>query len=119
MNGKPEIEHARILRAPNVRAYRFIAFDGTHATGKSDAKDSCGVSLNDSVDAGVVKLVTGYSAMVEAGGKVAFGEYVKPSSDGSGRAVQGSMHNHCGRALQDAARAGELIEVVILPHHHP
>ncbi|ENO97558.1 MAG: DUF2190 domain-containing protein [Thauera sp.] len=119
MNGKPEIEHTIQLVAPSVRAHRFISFKGTHATGESNTMDSCGVSLGDSYGVRLVQVVTGYSAMVEAGAKVKFGEYVKPSRDGSGRAVPGTMHNHCGRAMQDAARAGDLIEVMVLMHHHP
>ena len=64
-----------------------------------------------------LSVVTSYSYLVEAAAAIAFGQLVKP--DASGKAVVGSLTEHCARALGAATQAGQLVEVQLLPHVHP
>jgi len=64
-----------------------------------------------------LSVVTSYSYLVEAAAAIAFGQLVKP--DASGKAVVGSLTEHCARALGAASQAGQLVEVQLLPHVHP
>ena len=103
-----------------VKKHRFIAYDGGHAPAvpASGAKDSQGVSEEDAATGEAFAVVTDYSYLVEANEAIAFGAYVKPAADGSGKAAVGALADHCGRALGSAAAAGALIEVEIVKHVH-
>lgn len=96
---------------------RFVAFDGGYPTNAGGAKAVQGVSESKAEAGDATNLVTGYSALVEAGGALAFGQLVK--SDATGRAIAGTLLDHCGRALGAAAAAGQLVEVQLLQHTHP
>jgi hypothetical protein len=98
---------------------RFIGYDGLYATSAGGVKDAQGVSENNADALQAVSVITGYSALVEASAPIAFGAYVRPADDGTGRAVTGLITNHCGRALGAATAAGQMVEVEIKPHVHP
>lgn len=102
-----------------LAANRFIAYDGTYATAAGGTKDAQGVSEHNAEEAQAVSVITGYSALVEASAPIAFGAYVMPAADGTGRAAVGTLGNHCGRALGAATAAGQLVEVEIKTHVHP
>ena len=109
--------HATTLVATvALAAHRFVAYDGGYPTAAGGAKDVQGVTETAAVSGEAVAVVTSYSYLVEAGGAVAFGALVKP--DLTGRAVTGSLTEHCGRALGAATAEGQLIEVEILKHVH-
>lgn len=109
--------HATTLVATvALDAHRFVAYDGGYPTAAGGAKDAQGVTETAAASGEAVAVVTSYSYLVEAGGAVAFGALVKP--DLTGRAVTGSLAEHCGRALGAAAAEGQLIEVEILKHVH-
>lgn len=97
-------------------ANRFIAYDGGYATSAGRAKDSQGVSESDAASGDALTVVTGYSALVEAGEAIAFGEYIKPGANGV--AMVGASNENCGRALGAAAGPGQLIEAQVLQHVH-
>ena len=96
---------------------RFIAYDGGYPTNAGAAKAVQGVSETNAEAGDALNLITGYSALVEAGGAIAFGALVK--SDATGRAIAGTLADHCGRALGAAIATGQLIEVQLLQHTHP
>lgn len=96
---------------------RFVAFDGGYPTNAGGAKAVQGVSESNAEAGDALNLVTGYSALVQAAGAIAFGELVK--ADATGRATPGTLTDHCGRALGAATQAGQLIEVQLLQHTHP
>ena len=98
-------------------ANRFVAYDGTYATSAGGAKDSQGVTENDAAIGDALSVVTDYSYPVEASAAVAFGDYIKPAADGTGRAAVGAIGDHCGRAL-GAAAVGQLFECQIVQHAH-
>jgi hypothetical protein len=106
-----------VATAP-VSVHRFIAYDGTHATSAGGAKDAQGVSEYGGVAGDAISVVTEYSYLVEASEVIAFGAYVKPATDGSGKAAVGAVDEHCGRALGAATAVGQLIEVEIVKHQH-
>lgn len=99
---------------------RFVAFNGEHAAQlpTTGAGDCQGVSEESAALGEAVSLVTGYSYLVEASATIAFGDYIRPAADGSGKAAVGTLTDHCGRAL-GAGGSGALVEVQILPHRHP
>lgn len=101
-----------------LAANRFIGYNGFYATSAGDTNDSQGVSEFAAAANGAVSVVTDYSYQVEASQPIAFGDYVMPAIDGTGRAAVGAMANHCGRALGASTAAGQLIEVQIVPQHH-
>lgn len=107
-----------IVATAIIAASRFVGYDGQHATSAGALKDSQGVSETAGEIGEAVTLITGYSALVEAGGNIAFGDYVKPAGDGSGKAIAGAADDHCGRAL-GAGSNGQLVEVQIVKHQHP
>jgi hypothetical protein len=110
--------HARTLTAiAALAAYRFAAYDGGYATSAGGVHDSVGVTEAAAASGEEVSVVTGYSYLVEAGGTVAFGDYVKPDGSGTGKAIVGAVDEHCGRALA-AGTVGQLIEVQIVKHQH-
>lgn len=110
-------QHAITLVATAaLAAHRFVAYDGGYPTTAGGAKAAQGVTETTAASGEAVSVVTGYSYPVEAGGAVAFGALVK--ADATGRAVTGSLTEHCGRALGAATAEGQLIEVEILKHVH-
>lgn len=80
-------------------------------------KDTIGVSESNAAVGDVFPVITGFSALVTAVEPIAQHAYVKPAADGSGMAATGTATDHCGRAME-AAVAGQLVEVRILPHRH-
>jgi len=111
-------QHATtVVTSAAVSAARFVGYDGAHATRAGGVHDAQGVSEFSAGADGAVALVTGYSALVEASEPIAFGDFVQPAADGSGRAAKGTAAERCGRAL-GAAAAGDLVEVQLLEHVH-
>lgn len=103
-----------------IAANRFVSYAGAHASATAGgAADAQGVSETGAAVGQAVSVVTGYSCLVEASAPIADNAFVKPAADGSGRAVTGSMTDHCGRALAAATAEGQLIEVEVLTHRHP
>jgi hypothetical protein len=101
-----------------LAANRFAAYDGTYATAAGGVKDCQGVTETEAAIGDAVSVVTDYSYLVEASVAIAFGDYIKPNVDGTGRAEVGTLTDHCGRALGAAAAAGQLVEVQIVKHVH-
>lgn len=107
-----------IIAAAALAANRIIAYDGGYATAAGGVKDAQGVSET-AADAGAaLTLVTSYSYPVECSAAIAFGDYVKPAADGSGKAAVGAADEHCGRALGATTAAGQLVEMQIVKHQH-
>lgn len=114
-----DIQHATtIVAQADVVARRFIAYDGTYATSAGGAKDMQGASRSDTLTGQALALVTGYSALIEASAAIAFGAYIKPAADGTGRAAVGAIGDHCGRALGATSSAGQMVEVKLCQHVH-
>ena len=110
-------QHAITLVATvALAANRFVAYDGGYPTIAGGAKDSQGVTAHAAVANEAVTVVTAYSALVEAEAAIAFGALVKVGTDG--KAIAGTLADHCGRALGAATAAGQLIEVQIYKHIH-
>lgn len=107
-----------MVAAVALAAHRFIAYDGGYATSAGGAKDSQGISETSAEVGDALCVVTSYSYLVETSEAVAFGAYVKPAADGSGKAAVGTAYERCGRALGAATAAGQLIEVQIGQHIH-
>lgn len=99
--------------------YRFISKDGHYAGSSGGLKDSLGTSAQDSYQ-GAIAVITGYTGLVELGGTVQPGDFLKPADDGSGRAVAGTADDHCAfvRSPTEGGVEGNFIEVVIVPHRH-
>ena len=114
-------QHATTLVATAaLAANRFASYGGGYASGVAGAggsSDACGVTEH-AVEVGeAVSVVTGYSYLVEAGATFAAGAFVKPGADG--KAVVGTITDHCARALEAATAIGQLVEVRLMPHVHP
>jgi hypothetical protein len=101
-----------------IAANRFVAYDGTYATAAGGAKDCQGISETAAAVNEAFPVVTDYSYLVETSGAVAFGDYLKPNVDGTGRAAVGTLADHCGRALGATTGAGQLVECQIVRHVH-
>ncbi len=101
-----------------IAANRIIAYDGTYATAVGGVKDAQGVSEFDAASGDAVSVVTDYSYLVECSAAIAFGDYIKPAVDGTGRAAVGTLADHCGRALGATTAAGQLVEMQIVRHVH-
>lgn len=99
-------------------ANRIMAYDGTYATAAGGVKDAQGVSETGGEIGDAISVVTDYSYLVEASAAIAFGDYIKPATDATGRAAVGTLTDHCGRALGAAAGAGQLFEMQIVKHVH-
>ncbi len=99
-----------------LAAHRFVAYDGGYPTTAGGAKDVQGVSENAAAPGEALSVVTGYSYLVEAEAAITFGALVKVGTDG--KAITGTLADHCGRALGAAMAAGQLIEVQIYKHVH-
>ena len=100
-----------------VAACRFIAYDGGYPSAAGGPKAAQGIAETAAQVGDALSVVTSYSYLVEAAAAIAFGQLVKP--DASGKAVVGSLTEHCARALGAATQAGQLVEVQLLPHVHP
>ena len=101
-----------------VAACRFVGYDGAHATSAGGVHDAQGVSETGAAIGDAFSAITSYSAPVEANEAIAFGDYLKPAADGTGKAAVGAVDEHCGRALGAATAAGQLVEVQIVKHQH-
>jgi hypothetical protein len=111
-----KIHATTVVLTAAVTAHRFVGYDGAHATSAGGAHDAIGVSETGGDAGEAISVITTWSAVVEAGGAVPKGAFVKP--DTSGRAITGATDETCGRALEAAAMAGDLIEVEIYRHVH-
>ncbi len=103
-----------------VEAKRLVSFAGGYPVGTAGAggaTDAQGVAEYGGAIGDAISVITGYSAVVVAGGEIAAGAFVKPGA--SGKVVAGSMTDHCGRAVNAASGDGVEIEVILLPHVHP
>ena len=101
-----------------LAASRIVAYDGGYATASGGVKDAQGVTESDAAVGEAVSVVTDYSYLVECSAPVAFGDYIKPALDGTGRAAVGTLTDHCGRALGATTAAGQLVEMQIVRHVH-
>ncbi|MGJ7605482.1 DUF2190 domain-containing protein [Variovorax sp. LT1R20] len=108
-----------IVATAAISEARFVAYDGTHATSAGGVKNSQGVSEQAGAIGEAITLITSYSAPVEASEAIAFGAFVKPAADGSGRAAVGTATDHCGQALGAAAGAGAIFECQVVRHVRP
>lgn len=113
-----KVHAVTIVATAAVAAARFIGYDGTHATSAGGVHDAQAITETAGDAGDAVSCITGYSGLVEASAAIAFGDYVKPAADGSGRAAVGTLTDHCGRALGAASGAGELVEVERVRHVH-
>ena len=112
-------EHAvTVVATAAVAAQRFVSYAGQHATAAGGAADCQGISECDAVVGQALSVITEYSGLVVAAEPIAAFAFVKPATDGSGKAGTGSATEHCGRALMAAGAAGQVIEVQVLPHRH-
>ena len=110
-------QHAvTVVATAAVAAHRFIAYDGGYPSVAGGAKDSQGVAETAAALGEPLSVVTGYSYLVEAEAAITFGALVKVGTDG--KAITGTLADHCGRALGAATAAGQLIEVQIYKHVH-
>lgn len=115
-------QHATtVVATAALEAQRFISHAGIYAVGTAGAgggvTDSAGVSETEAVIGDALSVVTGYSYPVEAGAAITQYAFVKPGTNG--KAIAGTMEDHCGIALEAAAADGDIIEVRLLPHIHP
>lgn len=97
---------------------RIIGYDGAYATSAGGVHDAQGVSEMDAAMGDAVSVVTEYSYLTECSAPIAFGDYIKPAVDGTGRAAVGAIGDHCGRALGATTAAGQLFEMQIVRHIH-
>lgn len=112
-------EFAVTLVATAALAFaRIVAYDGGYATSAGGVKDAQGVSEMEAAVGDSVSVVTEYSYLVECSEAVAFGAYIKPATDGTGRGAVGTLTDHCGRALGATTAAGQLFEMQIVRHVH-
>ncbi|MCK9987644.1 MAG: hypothetical protein AzoDbin1_04116 [Azoarcus sp.] len=114
-------QHATtVIAAVAIAANRFVAYNGGYASGAAGAggaTDSRGVGENAAAIGEPVSVITGHTALVEAGATFAVHAFVKPGADG--KAVAGAITDQCGRALEAATAIGQLVEIEITPHVHP
>ncbi|QSI33396.1 DUF2190 domain-containing protein [Variovorax sp. RKNM96] len=108
-----------IVATAAVSAARFAAYDGGHATSAGGVKDSQGITEHAADVGQAFSAITSYSGLIEANEAFAFGAYLKPAADGSGKAAVGTADDHCGRALGAAAAAGQFVECQVVKHQHP
>lgn len=107
-----------IIATAILAANRIVAYDGGYATAAGGVKDAQGVNETEAAVGDAVSLVTDYSCLVECSAAIAFGDYIKPATDGTGRGAVGSLADHCGRALGATTAAGQLFEMQIVKHVH-
>lgn len=106
-----------VATAP-IAINRIVAYDGAYATSAGGVHDAQGVSEMDAATGDALSVVTEYSYIVECSEAIAFGAYVKPAADGSGRGAVGTLTDHCGRALGATTAAGQWFEMQIVKHVH-
>lgn len=82
--------------AVDVLPFRLIAFNGRYATGAGGGYDLQGVSTTVGVAGETIKVCTEYSYPVEMAEPIPLHAYVKPATDGSGRAAVGTAADNCG-----------------------
>lgn len=113
-------QHATtIVATAAIEKSRFVGLGGAHATAAGgNSADAVGVSEHAAAIGNTVSVITGYTALVEASAAITAHSFVKPAADGSGKAAVGSNADHCGKALEAATAAGQLIEVVLYRHLH-
>lgn len=110
-------QHAvTVVATAALAANRFIAYDGGYPSIAGGAKDCQGVSETDAAIGDALSVVTSYSYLVEAEEPISFGALVKVGT--SGKAVVGTLTDHCGRALGAATAPGQLFEVQLYRHVH-
>ena len=110
-------QHAvTVVATAAIAPHRFVAYDGGYPSVAGGAKDSQGVAETAAALGEALTVVTGYSYLVEAEAAITFGALVKVGTDG--KAVTGTLADHCGRALGAATQAGQLIEVQLYKHVH-
>ena len=94
-------QHAiTVVATAPVQPHRFVSYSGAHASTSSLVQ--C-ISETAAETGDAFSGVTGYSYPVEASQALILGDYVKPASDGSGRAAKGIATDHCARALHAVA----------------
>lgn len=97
---------------------RFVAYDGGYPSAAGGLKDVRGVSQHMAAVGERVGLAKHGTFPVESSAAIAYGDYVKPATDGTGRAAVGTLTDSCGRALNAATAAGQLVEVELYRHVH-
>lgn len=102
-----------------LAANRLAAYDGGYATSAGGIKDAQGVTQSSAAIDAAVAVTTRYSDLVEASAVIAFGDWIKPAADGTGRAAVGTRTDNCGRALSGASAVGVLFEMQIHKHIQP
>ena len=102
-----------------LAANRLIAYDGGYATSAGGVKDCQGVSQMAAAIGDALPITTRYSELVECSAAIAFGDWIKPAADGTGRAAVGSRTDNCGRALGATTAAGQTFEMQIHKHVQP
>jgi hypothetical protein len=107
-----------IVAIAALAASRFVGYDGGYATAAGGVHDAQGVTETAAAVGEAVSAVTSYSFLVECSEAVAFGDYIKPATDATGRGAVGTLTDHCGRALGATSAAGQLVEVQIVTHRH-
>jgi hypothetical protein len=111
---------ATLIATAALLPHRFIGFAGAYANNAArayDANDCCGVSETAAASGSSVSVITGYSALVEAGEAIAAGLPVTVGANGV--AMLGTGAAHVGRSLTAATAAGQLIEVRLSDAVHP
>lgn len=96
--------------------YRFVAYDGGYPSAAGGAKDCRGINHTETAAGDHTVLVTHGTGLVECAEAIAQYAYVKPATDGTGRAAVGTATNNCGRAMYAASGAGAVIECEV--HRH-
>lgn len=109
---------ATLVAIAILAASRIVGYDGGYATVAGGVHDAQGVSETAAAVGDAVSVVTGYSYLVECSEAVAFGDYIKPAVDATGRGAVGTLADHCGRALGATTAAGQLFEMQIVKHAH-
>lgn len=89
-----------------VEARRFVDKNGAHA---SSAAAVVGISEQRQVNRKPFSAVTGYAYEVEAAEAISEDSFIKPSTDGTGRAAVGSGSDNVGYALNAAAAGGRTL----------
>lgn len=107
-----------IVAAVALAANRIVAYDGGYATAAGGVKDAQGVTETAAEVGDAISATTSFSQLVEANEAITFGAYLKPATDGTGRAAVGTLTDHCGRALGAAGALGQLVEMQIVTHRH-
>jgi len=109
-----------VVASAVVAANRFVSYAGGYAnqaTRVYDSADCLGVSEHAAAIGEAMSVITGFSALVEAGEAIGAGLPVTVGANGV--AMLGTAAAHVGRTLEAAGGAGALVEVRLLPALHP